>query len=64
MTEKSFLRCALLRIAGNSAFGNHRRSSYQSFYEWTKDIMEAAEELTALAIKHGIVEAGEPDKPP
>lgn len=64
MTKKEFHGLALLQIAGNSAFGNHRRSSYQSFYEWAKDIMEAATELTAVAIKQGIVEANEPDKPP
>ena len=64
MTEKEFFTSALLRISSNSAFGCHRRSSYVSFYEWAKDIVEAATELTALAIKEGVVEADEPDKPP
>ena len=66
MTENEFFTNALLRIAGNSAFGSHRRSSYQSFYEWAIDVMEAATELTALAIKDGIVEVDKPKlkKPP
>jgi hypothetical protein len=64
MTKAEFLSKALLKIAGNSAFGNHKRGSYQSFFEWAQVIMEAATELTALAIKNGIVEADEPDKPP
>ena len=64
MTKKEFHGLALLQIASNSAFGSHRRGSYHSFYEWAKDVMEATTELTALAIKHGVIEADEPDKPP
>lgn len=64
MTTKNFQSLALLFIASNSAFGSHRRGSYHSFYEWAKDVMEAATELTALAIKLGVIEADEPDKPP
>lgn len=64
MKKNEFLSKALLQVASNSAFGNHKRGSYRSFWEWAKDIMEAATELTALAIKDGIVEADEPDKPP
>ena len=66
MTESEFFRNALLQIAGNAAFGSHRRSSYQSFYEWAKDIVEAAAELTAHAMENQCIEADEPKqkKPP
>ena len=64
MTETEFFRNALLQIAGNSAFGSHRRSSYQSFYEWAKDIMEAARELTDIAMENQCIEDEEPGKPP
>lgn len=57
MTESEFFRNALLQIAGNSAFGSHRRGSYYSFYEWAKDITEAATELTEIAMQNQCVEA-------
>ena len=62
MTEDQFFNEALLRIASNSAFGSHRRSSYQSFDEWAKDIKEAASALTEIAIECNTLD--EPDKPP
>ena len=66
MTESEFFRNALLQIAGNSAFGSHKRGSYYSFYEWAKDIVEAATELTALAMENQCVEGDRPKlkKPP
>ena len=64
MKKNEFLSKALLQVASNSAFGNHKRGSYRSFWEWSQDILEAATELTALAIREGIVKDDEPDKPP
>ena len=60
MKETEFFRSALLQIAGNPAFGSHKRSSYQSFYEWAEDIMEAATALLDVAIDNNCVEADEP----
>ncbi len=64
MTDKEFLTKALLAIAGNSAFGSHRRSSYLSFDEWAADIEEAAFALCDIATKLKLVDFVEPSKPP
>ena len=63
MTVDEFFNEALLRIASNSAFGSHRRSHYQSFSEWAKDVSNAADALTDIAVKYRTLD-DLPDEPP
>lgn len=42
MTKAEFLVKAMLKIAGNSAFGNDYQGGYYSIEEWAKKIREAA----------------------
>ncbi len=57
MTEKEFFRNALLRIAGNSAFG---KTNFHHKREWAADIERAATALLDVAIENNCVEADKP----
>ena len=65
MTKDEFFNEALLRIAGNGAFGNDWREDKRkwSFKDWAIDIRKAAHALTDIAVECRTLE-GQPDKPP
>lgn len=61
MTETEFFAQALLRIAGNSAFG---KCVWVEPKAWGKDIERAAAVLLDVAIENHCLESDEPDQPP
>ena len=52
MTENEFYQKALLLIASNSAFGNGHCNYRINRNEWAREIHDAAEALTGIALKN------------
>lgn len=52
MTENEFYQKALLMIASNSAFGNGHSNYRINRNEWAREIRDAAEALTDIALKN------------